>query len=298
MPGVFILIPAYNEEATIARVILESMKYGKVVVCDDGSTDYTGVIAERIGAEVVRHEWNRGYGAALRTLFKKVLEYDPEIVVTIDADMQHDPAYIPKIIKAMEDEDADIAIGARLEAGETPSYRRLGIKVISKMVSPELRDVQSGFRAYKGEIIRDIIPVEDDMSASIEIIEKAMESGFKIIEVPIEIRYRDLDTSTYNPLAHGYQLIARIIHSRVINRPISYLAIPGIITMIIGFLSGVWVVFRYIEVRELAIGTAIITAILLIVGLILVMVAIQLYAIKEYTRMNSYSHIKNNTFQR
>ncbi|MEM2843728.1 MAG: glycosyltransferase family 2 protein, partial [Candidatus Bathyarchaeia archaeon] len=90
-PFVIACIPAYNEEATIAKVIIQAQKYvDKVILCDDGSNDYTGLIAERLGAEVIKHERRLGKGAALRILFKKAEDLEAGIVVTLDADGQHD----------------------------------------------------------------------------------------------------------------------------------------------------------------------------------------------------------------
>ncbi|RDD53142.1 MAG: glycosyltransferase family 2 protein, partial [Candidatus Korarchaeota archaeon NZ13-K] len=90
------LIPAYNEEAKIAPVILKARRHvDLVIVCDDGSTDLTGEVARSLGAYVIRHERNMGYGAALLTLFKKALEMNVSIAVTLDADGQHDPDLIP-----------------------------------------------------------------------------------------------------------------------------------------------------------------------------------------------------------
>ena len=284
MPGVYILIPAYNEEKTIARVILDSMKYGSVIVCDDGSTDYTGEIASRLGALVVRHDSNRGYGAALKTLFRKVLEYNPDIVITLDADLQHDPSYIPRLIEAMEESGADIVIGMRSEDDETPPIRRVGVKMLSKAMPGGLKDVQSGFRVYRGDIIHLLIPSEEGMAASIEIIEKALENNLRIVEVPIRLRYKGLDTSTMHPVIHGYDLLSRLVHSYILRRPITFLGLPGLIILLTGFVSGLWVVYRYMEVRELAIGTAIATAILVIIGFLLMLMAIQIYAMKEYAR--------------
>ncbi|MEM2613688.1 MAG: glycosyltransferase family 2 protein, partial [Nitrososphaerota archaeon] len=107
-------IPAYNEEKTIAKVILKTKKYvDKVIVCDDGSIDMTAEIAEALGAEVIRHERNMGYGAAISSLFKKAVEEGADIMVTLDGDGQHDPDEIPKLIKPIVEDEADVVIGSR-----------------------------------------------------------------------------------------------------------------------------------------------------------------------------------------
>ncbi len=287
MVKVVTCIPAYNEEKTIARVVIEAQKYSDVIiVCDDGSTDYTGTIAEKLGAIVIKHKKNKGYGAALKSLFTKALEFSPEIVVTIDADLQHNPKYIPLLVKLLKEHDADIAIASRAKGDETPTYRRLAVKVFSKMLGSRIRDVQSGFRAYKASILKTIIPKEHGMEASVEILSKALDKGYKIIEIPIPFKYKGLETSTINPIVHGYNIVSEILKNKVLKKPLTYLGIPGVVFIVLGLMSGLWVVKRYIEIRQLAVGTAIITAILLIGGLLLILAAIHIFTLKEYIKLS------------
>jgi len=131
-------IPAYNEERSIARVIVKAMNYvDRVIVYDDGSTDMTGEIAERLGAEVIRHERNLGYGAALASLFRRAREADADVLVVLDADGQHNPDDIPRLVKPVLDGESDIVCGSRFlsEENDMPSYRRWGINRITKLVS-------------------------------------------------------------------------------------------------------------------------------------------------------------------
>ncbi|MEM2687352.1 MAG: glycosyltransferase family 2 protein, partial [Thermoproteota archaeon] len=108
-PFIVACIPAFNEERTIASVVIRAMRHvDKVIVCDDGSTDLTGEIAEKLGAEVMRHERNQGYGAALSTLFEKAREINADILVMIDADGQHNPDDIPKLLTPIINGEADI----------------------------------------------------------------------------------------------------------------------------------------------------------------------------------------------
>ena len=287
MVKVVTCIPAYNEEKTIARVVIEAQKYSDIViVCDDGSTDYTCTIAEKLGAIVIKHEKNEGYGAALKSLFTKALEFSPEIVVTIDADLQHNPKYIPLLVKLLREHDADIVIASRAKGDETPTYRRLAIKVFSKMLSDKISDVQSGFRAYKASILETITPREHGMEASVEILSKALDKGYKIVEIPIPFKYKGLETSTINPIVHGYNIVSEILKNKVLRKPLSYLGIPGVVFIVLGLMSGLWVVKRYIEIRQLAVGTAIITAIILIGGLLLILAAIHIFTLKEYIKLS------------
>ena len=102
-------IPAYNEERCIGPVVLKTLEFvDLVIVCDDGSEDLTGQIAAMMGATVITHERNRGYGAAIRSLQEEALRLGADIVVTLDGDGQHYPADIPQILDAMELGDSDI----------------------------------------------------------------------------------------------------------------------------------------------------------------------------------------------
>jgi len=115
MSMIIAAMPAHNEDERIAKVVLGAKKQhvDKVVVVDDGSTDSTAEIAEAVGAMVVRHTENRGYGAAIRTCFDSAKELDADIMVILDSDGQHDPSYIPEFIRALRTNGADVVIGSR-----------------------------------------------------------------------------------------------------------------------------------------------------------------------------------------
>jgi len=135
--AVVVGIPAFNEEKTIAKIVLKAQEYAdRVVVCDDGSTDLTADVAERLGAEVIGHEKRIGYGAALASLFRRARGIGPDVMVVLDADFQHDPAEIPRLVEPVLKEGVDIVVGSRFlsESGEgMPRYRKAGIKVITKL---------------------------------------------------------------------------------------------------------------------------------------------------------------------
>ena len=149
-------LPAYNEEKNIASIITKLQdEYDFVIVCDDGSSDLTGKIASKMGATVITHEKNKGYGAAIRSLFLKSKEIEVDILVTFDADGQHSVNDIAKVIQPILDKKADLVIGSRFlneTEKDIPSYRKTGIKIITKLTNVSLKekikDSQSGFRAY------------------------------------------------------------------------------------------------------------------------------------------------------
>ena len=251
-------IPAYNEEKTIARVVLGAQKYAHVVVvCDDGSTDLTGEIAERLGAVVVRHERNAGYGAAMQSLFRRAWALKADVFVTLDGDGQHDPAEIPRLVKPIEDGVAEVVLGSRFMdkngTADMPTYRQFGVKVITTLANGSgkngVSDAQSGFRAYSKRAMEQLASIsENGMSASIELLRAVQKSDLKICEVPISCKYADtvgVKTSTENAAKHGIGLLMSLIKLVVEDRPLSFLGIPGILSMALGTLFGVWMMDLY-----------------------------------------------------
>ena len=211
-PVVVACIPAYNEEDTIGLVIEKALKHvDMVIVCDDGSTDLTSKVAREAGALVIRHEKNMGYGAALRTLFDKARAINPDVMVILDGDGQHDPDDIPALVEPILSGEADIVVGSRfLGKIDMPAYREMGIKLISFVVRltayPDIRDAQSGFRAYSQRAIKAIRITEHGMGASTEILLKAAYHRLKLKEVPIEVSYTGI-VPRMSPWRHGISVL-------------------------------------------------------------------------------------------
>jgi glycosyltransferase involved in cell wall biosynthesis len=286
-------IPAYNEERTIASVILRTQKQvDAVVVCDDGSHDMTAEIAQRLGATVIRHETNKGYGAALKSLFEKAQELNADILVTLDADGQHDATEIQALIKPLIDAKADIAIGSRLINGSKgiPLYRRFGIKLITKVTNgpkvvngskeeQNLTDAQCGFRAYNGRAIKTFSLTEASMGASLEILIQARDQGLRIAEVPVEAHYDGLDTSTLHPVEHGLNLVGTIIRLVVEERPLLYLGIPAIFFLAVGIVFGVLTLQLYSIEHAIVTNVFLAGIAFILMGMFTLFTAITLFAI-------------------
>jgi glycosyltransferase involved in cell wall biosynthesis len=280
-------IPAYNEEKIIARVVLLAQKYVDVVlVCDDGSEDLTADIAQKLGAIVIKHEKNMGYGAALKTLFEKARELNADLLVTLDADGQHNANEVPKLTQPILANKADLVIGSRFlqQKNSMPLYRRLGVKVLTKMTSNSkeknrITDAQCGFRAYSKKALENLTLEEQGMGASAEVLLKARNFGLVVTEVPVEVHYKGLETSTHNPLRHGMSVIATIIRLVVEERPLTYLGIPGLVLILIGMIFGIWTVQIYATDRVFLTNSALISIAFGLTGIFAVFTSITLYAI-------------------
>lgn len=217
-----IIIPCHNEAYTIGGIVKDCLKYGTVIVVDDGSKDTTALLARSCGAEVYCHPKNYGYGTAIKTGFTVTKNFD--IVVTIDGDNQHNADEMPRLINAIGD-GYDVVIGSRfLKSNQIkiPAYRRFGIWVINLAYNfghKSITDSQSGFRAYSRKFLDSIELKENGFGSIIEILVKARKKGFIIIEVPISCTYHNLEQDSHlNPFRHGFDVIMKAIWWRLRER--------------------------------------------------------------------------------
>jgi glycosyltransferase involved in cell wall biosynthesis len=292
---VVIGIPAFNEEKNIAKIIIKLQKVAdSIIVCNDGSTDLTKEIAEKMGVEVINHPKNLGYGAGIRSIFLKASKMEPDILVTFDADGQHKVEDIQSVIQPILNNEADIVIGSRFLKSETnenvPKYRKFGIKVITEITDSvtdlKLTDAQSGFRAYKKNVLKDIVPSDKGMGVSTEILIKASKKEFKVKEVPIEILYEG-DTSTHNPISHGTSVIFSTMKYASIEHPLKFYGIPGLIFLAIGLFFVLWTLQSFSETRQIITNISLIGIGSVILGTMLSMTAIMLYSLVSVVRERS-----------
>ena len=287
-------IPAFNEEKNIASIITKLLDVtDTIIVCNDGSNDLTSEIAEKMGAVVINHEKNLGYGGAIRSIFLKAKEMDGDILVTFDADGQHRIEDIKKVTDPITNQEADLVIGSRFlddSEKEVPQYRKVGIKVITKVtnasIKKQLTDSQSGFRAYSKNVINELNPSELGMGISTEILIKASNKNFKIVEVPIKIIYSG-DTSTHNPVSHGSSVLLSTIKYTSIEHPLKFYGIPSVIFLIVGAIFTSWAINFYIEIGRLNTNLTIVAAGCILIGAVLLLTTILLYSLISVVRENS-----------
>ena len=286
-------IPAFNEEKNIAAIITKLADItDTIIVCNDGSSDLTSDIAEKMGTFVINHEKNLGYGAAIRSIFLKAKELDGDILVTFDADGQHRIEDIEKVTKPIIDQEADLVIGSRFldeSEKEVPQYRKVGIKVITKItnasIKKQLTDSQSGFRAYSKKVLNELNPSELGMGISTEILIKASAKNFRISEVPIKILYSN-DTSTHNPITHGSSVILSTIKFTSIEHPLKFYGIPSIIFFIIGISFTYFAAQYYTEIGRLNTNLTIVAASTVLIAVVLLITSILLYSLVSVVREN------------
>jgi glycosyltransferase involved in cell wall biosynthesis len=283
-------IPAYNEEKSIGSVILKLQKItNKIIVCNDGSTDLTAEIAQRLGAIVINHPKNLGYGAGINSIFLKAKEINADILVTFDADGQHRVEDIHTVIEPIKRNEADIVIGSRFlgKDDDVPEYRKIGIKVITKVtnstLNEKLTDSQSGFRAYNKKALTELTLSDQGMGISTEILIKASNKGMKIAEVPIKILYKG-DTSTHNAMSHGVSVLFSTMKFVSIEHPLKFYGIPGMILSAIGLFFVVWTIQYFAEFRIFPPVLALIAIGATLLGVMLIMTSILLYSLVNVVR--------------
>ena len=283
-------IPAYNEEKNIASIITGLKKItDSIIVCDDGSSDMTSEISKNLGAVVISHKKNMGYGVAINSIFQKSKEMNSDLLVTFDADGQHRVEDIEKVVEPIKNNTADLVIGSRFldKKSNVPNYRKIGIKVITKItnvsIKKKLTDSQSGFRAYNKQVLSQISPSDIGMGISTEILIKSSSKGLRIMEVPVTILYSG-DTSTHNPVSHGTSVLLSTIKFTSIEHPLKFYGIPSVIFLIIGGIFTTLAIQYYIDVGRLNSNLTLIGGGAVLIGIIFFICAVLLYSLISVVR--------------
>ena len=282
------VIAAYNEDRFIGSVVLKTRHYvDQVLVVDDGSTDATARIAEEAGALVIRHDTNRGKAQAVNTGLRRAREMNAALVVLIDADGQHDPAEIPVLIAPVESQQADIVVGSRFlgTRSEIPRWRVMGqhaLTVATNIASGvPLTDSQSGFRALSRKALESLefrpnggFSVESEMQFLVQ------QHRLAVKEVPVHVTYDE--GPKRNPFSHGIQVLNAIIALVSQHRPLFFFGVPGLVILTMGIVLGAIVIDRYNTYQTLAVGYALISILLDLIGIQTLFTGIILHTIRAF----------------
>jgi glycosyltransferase involved in cell wall biosynthesis len=264
-------MPAFNESKYLGSLLLKTRQYvDEVFIVDDGSSDDTVKVAELAGAGVVRHETNKGYGAAIQSIIAEAKRRDADVLVILDADAQHDPKEIPAMIQPVLENRADFVIGTRRkEEKKIPFYRRIGQKVILSSVKilsdDNLTDSECGFRVFSRKAMNTMELRENGMAISAETVAEASRKGLVTLQVPVSVTYNE-DSSTLNPVRHGVSVLARIVSMISEQRPLFFFGLGGVISLTIGLIFGIRVIDMFSKNSVLPVGNTMLSVLFLVIG--------------------------------
>jgi glycosyltransferase involved in cell wall biosynthesis len=284
-----VVIPAYNEEKTIGQVIREipSRIAGigsiKVIVVDDGSSDRTVSEALKAGAgRVIKHKMNLGLAASFRDGLDAALEEGADVIVNTDADSQYNQKEIPKLIKPILDKEADFVLGYRdiWNLRHMPLSKKIGntlsTALISFLVGFGVKDAQSGFRAFSREAALQLNVLSDYTYVQETIMQLIFKKN-KVVQVPCEFRARDGGSRLISNIwSYAKRAGATILLTYVQYKPLKIFLGIGFLLILLGSVLGLRVLVHFLSTGLVSpyIPTAILTAILLIVGFQVVMMGL------------------------
>lgn len=213
------VIPAYREAAHVGRVVQDALgQGGDVLVVDDGSGDGTAEAAQAAGAQVIRHPVNRGKGAALATGFEEARRRGYEVVVTLDADGQHDPRELPVFIEAYQRTGIPVLIGSRMtEVEGMPWVRRVTNRtmswLLSRLMGHYIPDTQCGYRLYRSDLLPLVSTGSAGFAAESEVLLRLAARGIRMDSVRIRTIYGD-EQSKINPLRDTLRFLRMLVRYR------------------------------------------------------------------------------------
>jgi hypothetical protein len=285
------IIPAYNEDKYISGVVLKTRRYAdRVVVVDDGSTDLTGVLAEESGATVITQHPNQGKGAAVRAGLLWAQQAEMDAVVLLDGDGQHNPHDVVRLVEPVLGGKADIVVGSRFIGQDArrniPRWRQAGQRTLNAATALSsgtgLTDSQSGFRAFSRRAVAVLCAelTSTDFTVESEMQFLARQHNLRTVETPVVVDY-DVALKR-NPILHGVEVLNGILKLVGQARPLLFVSFPGVVVLALGLLLGLTVVDIYGRTQELAVGYALLTVLLAVVGILALFTGITLHTMRAY----------------
>ena len=282
-----VLIPCYNEAATIGRVVGDFQRQcpeAEIYVCDNGSTDGTAQIAGEAGA-IVQHERRRGKGYALRSMFRKI---DADIYVIVDGDGTYPPQKVQDLIAPVAASEADMVIGTRLHPGSTSGFsalRLLGNKLFRFLVNMvfriEVTDLLSGYRALSRRVVKSLPFLSHGFEIETELTVKCLVRGYSVHEVPVDLAPRSANSKSKIRIFHDGLLILETIFALLRDyKPLTAFGLLGMLLFVAALFPGVAVVKEYVLTgRILHTPSGILAAGLVLAGIFMIFMGFTLHTI-------------------
>jgi glycosyltransferase involved in cell wall biosynthesis len=251
---IVILIPCLNEEITIGKVIhdfQDAIPEAKIIVFDNNSTDRTAAIARECGEKVIP-ESRPGKGHVIASMFMKV---DADYYVIVDGDDTYSAEHVRKLLEPVMQEQADMAVAARLAEYTATSFRPLHIfgnnlvrRLVNWIFKSNLSDIMSGYRAYSRELVQSIPILSSGFEVETEMTIRILDYGFRIKEVPLPYRERpEGSVSKLRTFHDGFRVLAEIARIAKAYKPFTFFGGIGMAFILAGGISGIWVIQDYLE---------------------------------------------------
>jgi glycosyltransferase involved in cell wall biosynthesis len=286
------LIPAFNEERFIGSVVIKTRRFvDDVIVVDDGSSDLTALIADAAGALVIQHPQNMGKGVALQTGFIQARRMGADLLVMLDGDGQHLPEELPRVAEPIINGQADIVIGSRYleNTSSVPRHRILGHNIFNTIIrvatGTSATDSQSGFRAFSAAALQCLNFNSSSFSVESEMQFMAREHDLRLQEVPITIEYNEKPKRPV--VQHGLIVLNGRLALVGQYRPLLFFRLIGLFLMVTGLAFGLRVDDILERTGQLAIGTALLSALFAIMGMISLSTGIILHSVRAL--LNSFA---------
>lgn len=299
--SITVLIPCFNEELTVGKVITDfrtRVPDAKVYVFDNNSTDRTAEIAKSLGADVI-NEKRQGKGYVVQSMFNKI---EADIYVMVDGDDTYDLSEVNRMISMVMNDEADMVAGNRHENYSEKSFRpfhtfgnKLVKNMINKLFRTRLKDIMSGFRVMNKAFVKNINIMASGFEVETEMTIKALKYGYVIKE--LDINYKERPTGSYSKLStfkDGIKVIKTIFNIFKDYRPLLFFSIISLLFLLISLLSGYVVVNEFIETRYIrhvpltifASGTMVLSIISFVTGVILDSINRRFDELHSYIRRN------------
>ena len=271
---IVILIPCFNEETTIEKVICDFQKAipeAEIIVFDNNSTDQTSFFAKKAGAKIIE-ESRQGKGYVVASMFQKV---DADYYVLVDGDDTYSAEHVRELLNPVMESKADMTVATRFSEYSDKSFRPLhifGNNLVKFLVNwifvNNLTDIMSGYRAYNKKIVETVPILSSGFEVETEMTIRVLDFGFRIEEVPIPYRERPEGSESKLRTFHdGTRVLKEIARIAKAYKPFTFFGVIGLIFLLAGGFSGIWVLLDYLEDEYVnKVPTAILSTGLMLLG--------------------------------
>ena len=261
MSKIAVLIPCYNEELTIEKVVKDFKKElpdADIYVYDNNSKDKTAEIAKNAGA-IVKHEYKQGKGNVVRSMFQDI---EADIYVMVDGDDTYPAEFVHELIKPVENGEVDMTIGDRLSNGtyqeeNKRKFHEFGNNLVRETINilfdTKLKDIMTGYRVFNKKIVKNLPITTKKFEIETEMTLQALDKNYIIKEIPIEYKDRPNGSkSKLNTISDGMKVIREIIRLFKDYKPLKFFMILALILFILGLTVGIPVIIEFIRTNYIA----------------------------------------------